>query len=104
MAFQEVGLQPGAASTIEVGVERTTSLRCTVPGAPDQVVLDTSSSASATETSTLVADGHGRLRGERLLHAAPGTVQLEGLECTTTERITVSLRDLTSGAALTVEQ
>jgi hypothetical protein len=102
VTFVERGLPPGAMADIQVEATRTTRVRCADRRAPGEVVLDTSSTASATETGTYAADARGSVEGTRDLHAAPGKVEITGYDCATEDRVVVTLRDLTTGAALTL--
>lgn len=102
VTFEETGLAAGAPVDIEVSATRTTTVTCVDPQDSDRVVLRTSSSAEATETTTYRADARGRVAGSRTLHAAPGRVEITGYVCRTTEQIVVTLRDLTNGATLTL--
>lgn len=102
VTFQEAGLAAGAVVDIEVTATRTTTVTCVDPRDGDRVVLRTSSTATAGETATYEADANGRVSGSRTLSAAPGKVEITGYVCRTTDEVVVTLRDLTSGATLTL--
>ena len=102
VSFEELGLAPGATVEVEVTATRTSTATCADPSTGGAVVLRTTSTAEATETSTYRADGRGRVVGVRTLEAAPGSIEITGYVCRRTERVVVTLRDRANGATLTL--
>ena len=101
VTFEEGGVPADAAVDVEVSASRTSTVTC-VDREHGRLALRTSSTAQATETGTYRADAEGRVTGTRTLDVAPGRVEISGYDCRTSERIVVTLRDLTTGATLTL--
>jgi hypothetical protein len=102
VTFAVTGMDADAASRLEFTATRTTSVGCSPASRPDSVALSMSSTARVTETGTYGADAEGNVRGVRTLHVRSGTVQLGGYICKETDDVLVTLRDLGSGATITL--
>lgn len=101
VVFRESGLAPGEQTEIEVAVSVTDTVTCRA-GDSGSVLMRFSSTASALESTSYVADETGSVAGERLLAVRPGSVEITGWTCSTHTEATATLRDVANGATLTL--
>jgi hypothetical protein len=104
LSFVEEGLPPGGAANISVSATTQVISSCLTPGSPQVVLFTSSSSATATELSTYIADQDGQIAASRDLTAAAGEVNITGLGCTvqTTKTVTAVLTDTTNAVSYTI--
>jgi hypothetical protein len=102
VTFVATGLAADASPRLEFTATRTTSVSCSSPSRPNAAALTMSSTARVTETGSYGADAAGNVSGVRTLHVQSGTVELGGYICKRTDDVLVTLRDLGSGATITL--